>query len=602
MLNHDDLMKKLQADELVKDSVPAWQRNFFNDPSDEELKKLPLETFFGDFFLALIYSSESVLPESWAQTKECLKQVSDPAQPLDVRAKAALSIGEFVQSTVFNSNVRGRSSPQIWFKYAQVLGNPSGAMALADYVLKQNDVLIEMNLESNPIPQLESTREAQNDRFFLPQELPEIWLSVIRMTSTAKPTEFKYWGTLDFNNVLKAIANYLSLIVTRPSKEPNADINAFEAKQWLKRQQDLSWIEPIWNQVLEAMASCKPMQSEARLYREQQCIVIARLKHMATYQGPSSTDMNASRLEAKEILNASSAQADTLIVLKGPLMKSNDRDENRILDQYQKLRKPLPFKTLPNLDQIVAIRTQLQAQFPWATEAIDTIMNEFLARKRFGVQRLGMAPILLAGPPGTGKTRFSQKLAELLGTPGLLLNLAGMSDVKTLKGVTRGWSSARPSRIVEFMLQTQTPNPMVLLDEVDKTNQYGTNGGNPQDALLDLLEPGNAKQYQDIYLMAPCDLSHCLYILTCNSLDPISEPLKTRLRPVSFPPPRPEDAPVIIEGIVQDLEIAWNLPQGAISLSYAQKQKLAGLSPREMRFAILDMLGSDTESMAQRLH
>ena len=108
-----------------------------------------------------------------------------------------------------------------------------------------------------------------------------------------------------------------------------------------------------------------------------------------------------------------------------------------------------------------------------------------------------------------------------------------MSDVKVLKGVTRGWASNRTSRIVEFMLQTKTANPFFVLDEVDKTGCYRGHGGDPQEALLDLLEPGNAARYQDVYLMTECDLSHCMYIATSNSLERLPDPLLSRLRCLS---------------------------------------------------------------------
>src|SRR3546814_11585884 len=95
-------------------------------------------------------------------------------------------------------------------------------------------------------------------------------------------------------------------------------------------------------------------------------------------------------------------------------------------------------------------------------------MSDLLARRRHGVIRLGLAPVVLVGPPGTGKTRFAQRLSDLLGTPNTVINLAGMSDVKVLKGVTRGWASNRPSRMVDFIEQTQVANPLFLLDEIEQ--------------------------------------------------------------------------------------------------------------------------------------
>src|SRR5690606_7015015 len=112
--------------------------------------------------------------------------------------------------------------------------------------------------------------------------------------------------------------------------------------------------------------------------------------------------------------------------------------------------------------KLFGIRKTLEAEFPWALEAIDTIMVDLTARQRFGATRLGMWPILMVGNPGTGKTRLAQRLSELLGTPNTVINMAGMRDTNTFKGVSRGWSGSRPSRMVEFIQQTKTPNPLFV--------------------------------------------------------------------------------------------------------------------------------------------
>lgn len=193
-------------------------------------------------------------------------------------------------------------------------------------------------------------------------------------------------------------------------------------------------------------------------------------------------------------------------------------------------------------------------------------------------------------------------MSELLDTPNTVINLAGMTDVKVPKGVTRGWSSNRPSRMVEFIHQTDVPNPLFILDEIDKAQASYSNGGDPQNALLDLLEPGNAKRYQDVYLMTECDLSHCLYIATSNSLQALPKPLLSRLRPVLFPPPRPEHVEVILKGIVRDLENSWGLPAGALTVTDRLSQLLRGLSPREMHRALLEMLGCESDASLYAQH
>src|SRR3546814_8777718 len=133
--------------------------------------------------------------------------------------------------------------------------------------------------------------------------------------------------------------------------------------------------------------------------------------------------------------------------------------------------------------------------------------------------------------------------------------------------------------MLEFIQQAKVANPLFARDEIDKAGGGYSNGGDPQVALLDLLEPGNAKRYQDIYLMTECDLSHCLYIATSNSLERLPEPLLSSLRPVYFPPPGPEHAQAIIQGVLGDIARAWGLPRGALTVTPPQIALLRGLAP-----------------------
>jgi len=247
---------------------------------------------------------------------------------------------------------------------------------------------------------------------------------------------------------------------------------------------------------------------------------------------------------------------------------------------------------MPDSTQLRNIECSLRSEFPWAENVINQIMSDLSARQRHGVLSLGMAASLLVGLPGSGKTRFCQRLSTLLGTPNLVINLAGMKDVLLLKGVTRGWASSRPSRIVELLMQTRVANPLLILDELDKTSPSTGNGGDPQAALLDLLEPANAKRYHDLFLLTECDVSHCLYIATANALNPVSEPLRSRLRLMHFPSPGPEHSAAILQGVLADIECSWRIPAGTLILTVREQAKLKGLAPRQMRHALLDILGA----------
>ena len=403
---------------------------------------------------------------------------------------------------------------------------------------------------------------------------------------------FSGWDSESFGCALGCVVDYLTLMPI--NRLPDA---ACPVQQ---RRQALVWIKPLWNRLIDA-ASQHAQQPEAHRAAliEQQLAVLLCLDDLEQNGTPVST-RSEPRLGSARVPRTPGP--NEILVVPGVIPTSSERAENEYLKQFEVLRRPMTFRACPDLEALYALRATLRAEFPWAHEAIALVMSDLFARRRHGVMRLGMAPVVLVGPPGTGKTRFAQRLSELLDTPNTVINLAGMTDVKVLKGVTRGWGSNRPSRMVEFIQQTQVPNPLFILDEIDKAHAGSSNGGDPQDALLDLLEPGNARRYQDIYLMSECDLSHCLYIATSNSLCALSEPLLSRLRPVLFPAPGSEYSEVILKGILRDMERSWNLPQGALTVTPSQAALMRGLSAREMRRALLELLGSDADQAVYTQH
>ena len=53
-------------------------------------------------------------------------------------------------------------------------------------------------------------------------------------------------------------------------------------------------------------------------------------------------------------------------------------------------------------------------------------------------------------------------------------------------------------------------------------------GGNPEHAMLEILDPSQNSSFKDHYVSIPVDLSQVMFICTANSLE-ISAPLLNRL-------------------------------------------------------------------------
>jgi ATP-dependent Lon protease len=84
-----------------------------------------------------------------------------------------------------------------------------------------------------------------------------------------------------------------------------------------------------------------------------------------------------------------------------------------------------------------------------------------------------------------------------------------------------------PGKLIQALKFTQTMNPVIMLDEVDKMGS--SYQGDPASALLEVLDPEQNVEFLDHYLDIRTNLSDILFIVTANILDTIPDPLKDRM-------------------------------------------------------------------------
>lgn len=258
---------------------------------------------------------------------------------------------------------------------------------------------------------------------------------------------------------------------------------------------------------------------------------------------------SAEKAEENSVALPRLGDAPALQVCKAIPLVRGDRDDKAFVEAWKCLTSFMPLTQPPSPEVIYSTLTM---EFPWAEVAIERVVADIEVRQRMGQTWGYFRPTLLVGPPGTGKTSLARRIAETMGTGYGEMSAAGSSDNRLLAGTARGWAGCSPSFPLIVMRRDNCANPVILIDEIDKTNADGRNGDVRQ-TLLSMLEPTTAKRWLDEGLSAAVDLSAISWVMTANYAERIRGPLLTRLRVAEVPPPRIEHLDAVLLGVRRDL-------------------------------------------------
>ncbi len=325
----------------------------------------------------------------------------------------------------------------------------------------------------------------------------------------------------DLSNLMDQMANALPVEFTEKQKVLEANDLMLRYAVLVTTMLNEIEVFMIRNDIQEKLKSRVDKNQREYILREQLKVI---RKELGDDEEDSDVDQYLERTmklnapeEVKEKLKKEIKRFKTL---------SAGSSENAVSRTYIETLLELPWDNVSEDNTNLDHAQEILDEDHYGMEKVKERMLEFLAVR--AMTEMGKSPIVcLVGPPGTGKTSIAKSIARALDKKYIRVSLGGVRDEAEIRGHRRTYVGALPGRIIEGLKDAGVKNPLMLLDEIDKT---GTDArGDTASALLEVLDSEQNVRFKDHYVELPVDLSEVLFIATANSVAGIPRPLLDRM-------------------------------------------------------------------------
>lgn len=414
---------------------------------------------------------------------------------------------------------------------AQVLRMPDGAVHAiikTEKVVNLSDISINHGVFSANVEPLEIENDGDSDQNVA---LRNKIMSALQILSTQRKFKTDKIQAIIQDYPMPA---FVDAVVQMIHLETNVALDI------LKKQ---TWYEKLVCLLERITLSIETEKIEANINRrvqnqmeggQRQAILQEKMRAIQHELGEDSDDETSTLNIRKQILQSSmpsDAKEKALSEFKRMRAMSSTSQEGALLKTYLEELLSMPWEKSDSVAiNLQNARTILDSEHSGMLGVKERILEHIAVMKKTG--KNSGAILCFVGAPGVGKTSLCKSIANALGRKYQRISLGGVTDEAHFRGHRKTYVGAQCGRIMDALKRCKSNNPVIVLDEIDKMGRDWR--GDPESALLEILDPEQNKTFRDHYLEVDFDLSNVLFIATSNSLN-MSSALKDRIEIIEIP-------------------------------------------------------------------